>query len=245
MDYIKIKSTEYNKGFDEGLRQYMLKIYQYMSLALVCTGIFGYASLNFPPLTYMIYNVGPAGEIMGVSGLGTLIMLSPIAISLFFFMKMASMTVHTASVMLWVYAAVMGMSLSTLGLVYTGQSITKTFFICASVFGGMSIYGYITKKDLTSIGSFLIMGVIGILIASLVNMFLQSPAVDFSISLIGVVVFMGLTAWDTQKLKDIYHYSGMNSEAREKLAIVGALSLYMDFINLFIYLLRFFGDRKE
>jgi FtsH-binding integral membrane protein len=245
MDYIKSYSAQYNKGFDEGLRQYMLKVYQYMALALVFTGVFAYASLNFAPLMQMIYNVGPNGEIFGVSGFGTLIMFAPLAISLFFFMKMASMTVQTAQVMLWLYAAVMGMSLSTLGLIYTGQSITKTFFVCASVFGGMSIYGYSTKRDLTSIGSFLVMGVIGIVIAALVNMFLQSAALDFSISLIGIVVFMGLTAWDTQKLKAIYQYSGIDSETREKIAVVGALTLYLDFINLFVYLLRFLGDKKE
>jgi FtsH-binding integral membrane protein len=180
---------------------------------------------------------------MGTSGLGMLISFAPLGIAIYFFMGLGRMSVNTAQTLFWVYAAVMGMSLSYLGLVYTGQSLARTFFICASVFGAMSLYGYSTKSDLTSMGSFLIMGLIGLIVVSLVNIFLRSPAIDFATSFIGIAIFMGLTAWDTQKLKTIYYSSG-GGEMGQKMAVMGAFTLYLDFINLFLYMLRFFGDRK-
>jgi len=230
-------------GFDEGLRNYMLKIYNFMAMGLVVTGIFAFSTLNFPPLAALMFNIGPNGEFMGTSGLGMLISFAPLGIAIYFFMGLGRMSVNTAQTLFWVYAAVMGMSLSYLGLVYTGQSLARTFFICASVFGAMSIYGYTTKTDLTSMGSFLIMGLIGIIVVSLVNIFLRSPAIDFATSFIGIAIFMGLTAWDTQKLKTIYYNSG-GGEMGQKMAVLGAFTLYLDFINLFLYMLRFFGDRK-
>ena len=136
----------------------------------------------------------------------------------------------------------MGMSLSSLGLLYTVASLVKTFFVCAATFGGMSLYGYTTKKDLTSMGSFLYMGLMGLIIASLVNLFMQSAAVEFALSFIGVIIFTGLIAFDTQKLKNLY-FSGADS--RGKIGIIAALTLYLDFINLFIYLLRFMGQKRE
>lgn len=230
-------------GFDEGLRNYMLKIYNFMAMGLVVTGIFAFSTLNFPPLAALMFNIGPNGEFIGTSGLGMLISFAPLGIAIYFFMGLGRMSVSTAQTLFWVYAAVMGMSLSYLGLVYTGQSLARTFFICASVFGAMSLYGYTTKTDLTSMGSFLIMGLIGIIVVSLVNIFLRSPAIDFATSFIGIAIFMGLTAWDTQKLKTIYYNSG-GGEMGQKMAVLGAFTLYLDFINLFLYLLRFFGDRK-
>ncbi len=230
-------------GFDEGLRNYMLKIYNFMAMGLVVTGIFAFSTLNFPPLAALMFNIGPNGEFIGTSGLGMLISFAPLGIAIYFFMGLGRMSVNTAQTLFWVYAAVMGMSLSYLGLVYTGQSLARTFFICASVFGAMSIYGYTTKTDLTSMGSFLIMGLIGIIVVSLVNIFLRSPAIDFATSFIGIAIFMGLTAWDTQKLKTIYYNSG-GGEMGQKMAVLGAFTLYLDFINLFLYMLRFFGDRK-
>jgi FtsH-binding integral membrane protein len=230
-------------GFDEGLRNYMLKIYNFMAMGLVVTGVFAFSTLNFPPLAALMFNIGPNGEFMGTSGLGMLISFAPLGIAIYFFMGLGRMSVNTAQTLFWVYAAVMGMSLSYLGLVYTGQSLARTFFICASVFGAMSIYGYTTKTDLTSMGSFLIMGLIGIIVVSLVNIFLRSPAIDFATSFIGIAIFMGLTAWDTQKLKTIYYNSG-GGEMGQKMAVLGAFTLYLDFINLFLYMLRFFGDRK-
>jgi len=242
IDYTK--SFVKDKGsFDEGLRNYMLKIYNFMAIGLLVTGVFAFSTLNFPPLASLMFNIGPNGEFMGTSGLGMLISFAPLGIAIYFFMGLGRMSVNTAQTLFWVYAAVMGMSLSYLGLVYTGQSLARTFFICASVFGAMSLYGYSTKSDLTSMGSFLIMGLIGLIVVSLVNIFLRSPAIDFATSFIGIAIFMGLTAWDTQKLKTIYYSSG-GGEMGQKMAVMGAFTLYLDFINLFLYMLKFFGDRK-
>jgi len=221
----------------------MLKIYNFMAIGLLVTGVFAFSTLNFPPLASLMFNIGPNGEFMGTSGFGMLISFAPLGIAIYFFMGLGRMSVNTAQTLFWVYAAVMGMSLSYLGLVYTGQSLARTFFICASVFGAMSLYGYSTKSDLTSMGSFLIMGLIGLIVVSLVNIFLRSPAIDFATSFIGIAIFMGLTAWDTQKLKTIYYSSG-GGEMGQKMAVMGAFTLYLDFINLFLYMLRFFGDRK-
>ena len=156
---------------------------------------------------------------------------------------MAKMSSSKAQTLFWIFAALMGASLSSILLVYTGLSITRVFFITAITFGAMSIYGYTTKKDLTGWGSFLFMGLIGIIIASLVNLFLQSPAMYFVISIIGVLVFVGLTAYDTQKIKNMY-YATDSGEVTQKKAVMGALTLYLDFINLFIMLLRLFGQRR-
>jgi FtsH-binding integral membrane protein len=139
----------------------------------------------------------------------------------------------------------MGLSLTSIFLSYSTLSLTRTFVITAATFAGMSLYGNVTKKDLTGLGSFLGMGIFGIIIASLVNLFLKSPVLEFGLSAIGVLIFVGLTAFDVQKLKETYSYVGINSDSREKVAIIGALSLYMDFINLFITLLRFFGERNN
>lgn len=243
IDYTKTFTAKNTVGFDEGLRSYMLKVYNFMSLALLITGVMAMGTLNFPPLMNIMYNIGPNGEFLGSSMAGTIITFAPLGIAIYFFMGMGRMSVEKAQTLFWVYAALVGMSLSSLGLIYTGQSIAKTFFICSAVFGSMSIYGYTTKKDLTSLGSFMIMGLIGLIVVSVINIFLQSPAIEFATSFIGVAVFMGLTAWDTQKLKSIYYTSG-GGEMREKMAIMGAFTLYLDFLNLFLYLLRFFGNRR-
>ncbi len=243
IDYTKAFATKDSRGFDAGLRNYMLKIYNLMALALLLTGVMAMATLTFPPLMNIMYNVGPNSEIMGISTMGTIITFAPLGIAIYFFMGIGKMSLQTAQMVFWIYAGLMGMSLSSLGLIYTGQSLAKTFFICSAVFGSMSIYGYTTKKDLTSMGSFLTMGLIGLIVVSLVNMFLRSPAIEYATSFIGVAIFMGLIAWDTQKLKAMYYASG-DGKIGQKTAIMGALSLYLDFINLFLYLLRFFGDRR-
>jgi uncharacterized protein len=232
------------KNYDEGLRSYMLKIYNYMALALLVTGVSAFATLSFEPITKLMFQISPNGQLLGNTGFGTLIMLAPIGIALYFFMGFGRLSVDSAKALFWVYSAVTGMSLASLGLIYTGESIARTFFICSSVFGGMSLYGYSTQKDLTSMGSFLVMGLIGLIIASLVNLFLQSPAIDFATSLIGIGIFMGLIAWDTQKLKSMYYMSG-GGELGQKISIMGAFTLYLDFINLFLYMLRFFGSRRD
>jgi FtsH-binding integral membrane protein len=242
IDYTKSLAQE-KGGFDEGLRAYMLKIFNFMAMGLLITGVFAYATLNFPPLSALMFQVGPNGEFVGTTGFGMFMSFAPLGIALYFFMGFGRLSINAAQTLFWVYAAVMGVSLSYLGLVYTGQSLVRTFLICSSVFGAMSLYGYSTKKDLTSMGSFLIMGLIGIIIVSLVNLFLQSPAIDFATSFIAIGVFMGLTAWDVQKLKTMYFSVG-GGEVGQKMAVLGAFTLYLDFINLFLYMLRFFGDRK-
>jgi hypothetical protein len=243
IDYTKTVSGV-QKGYDEGLRNYMLNIYNYMGLALLVTAVAGFATFSFEPLTRLMFYVGPRGEFLGNTGIGLLVMLAPVGIALYFFMGIGRMSVNAAQSLFWVYSALTGMSLASLGLIYTGESLVKTFFICAALFGGMSLYGYTTKKDLTSMGSFMIMGLLGLIIVGLVNMFLRSPAIEFATSLLGVAIFTGLIAWDTQKLKAIY-YSAGGGEIGQKLAVVGAFNLYLDFINLFLYLIRFFGQRRD
>ncbi len=243
IDYTKAFSQVQQKGYDEGLRNYMLKIYNYMAIALVITGVAGFSVLNFAPLRNLMFQTDGYGH-YGTTGIGMLISLSPIGIYFYFAANINKITVQTAQTLFWVYAALIGMSLSYLGIIYTGESIARTFFICASVFGAMSIYGYSTQKDLTSIGSFMVMGLMGLIAASVFNIFLQSSAINFATSLIGIVVFMGLIAWDTQKLKNIYYASG-GGELGQKMSVMGALNLYMDFINLFVYMLRFFGNRRN
>lgn len=246
IDYTKINTfaDTSKKTFDEGLRAYMLKVYNYMALALTLTGVLAFATISFEPLTRLMFAIAPNGQLLGNSGLGTLIMIAPVGIALYFFMGFGKMSLETAKILFWVYAGLTGMSLSALGLIYTGESIARTFFICASVFGGMSLYGYTTNKDLTSMGSFLIMGVFGLIIASLVNIFLKSSAVDFATSIIGIGIFMGLTAWDTQKIKSMYFMYG-GGEVGQKMSVMAAFTLYLDFINLFLYLLRFLGNRRD
>ena len=192
------------------------------------------------------------GEIMGLTNIGNAIynsalmwvlMLAPLGIVFYMSFGIAKMSASKAQSVFWVFAALMGASLSSIFLVYTGASITRVFFITAGTFGAMSIYGYTTKKDLTKLGSFLFMGLIGIIIASLVNIFLKSSMMYFIISIIGVLVFVGLTAYDTQKIKNMYLASD-SGELMGKKAVMGALTLYLDFINLFIMLLRLFGQRR-
>lgn len=231
------------RSFDSGLRSYMLRIYNHMAVALAISGAMAYAFMSFPALTSLIFQISPNGGI-GYTGLGYIVAFAPIGIALYFFMGMGRMSIQTAQTLFWVYAALTGVSLSTLGFIYTGASIAKTFFLTASLFGSMSIYGYTTNRDLTSMGSFLVIGLFGIIIASIVNMFMMSPAVDFAVSILGILIFLGLTAYDTQRLKEIY-YSAGGGEFAQKMSIVGAFTLYLDFINLFLYLIRFVGVRKD
>ncbi len=235
INYTKtLTATSKNKTFDEGLRKYMLKVYNYMALALLLTGVAAVTTISVEP----IYNL------MFQTGFGTIIMFAPLGIALYFFMGFGRMNLKTAQILFWVYAGLTGMSLAYLALIYTGASIARTFFICSSVFGAMSLYGYSTSRDLTSMGSFFAMGLIGLIIASLVNLFLKSSALSFTTSLIGIVVFMGLIAWDTQKIKSMYYMAG-NDEVGQKLSIMAAFTLYLDFINLFLYLMRFLGNRRD
>ena len=224
------KSTTY----DASLREYMLKVYNHMSVALGISGLIALLTASSPALMALIFG----------SPLAWVVMLAPLGFVFFFSYKLNSISAQKAKTYLWIYAALMGLSLSTIFIAYTAASVTRVFFITASVFGAMSFYGYTTKKDLTSMGSFLMMGLFAIIISMIVNIFLKSPALYFAISIIGSLIFIGLTAYDTQRIKQTYYQFAGNSELSNKMAVVGALNLYMDFINLFIMLLRLFGERR-
>jgi FtsH-binding integral membrane protein len=219
---------------DEGLRQHMLRVYNYMGLGLVMTGLVAFIVGTTPALYVPIFS----------TPLKWFVMLAPLAFVLFFSFRMESMSASGAQTLFWAFCAVMGLSLASIFLVFTGTSIARTFFIAAAMFGATSLYGYTTKRDLSQFGSFLIMGLIGVVIASLVNLFLASSALQFAISVIGIVVFVGLTAWDTQSIKEQYA-ENFDAESKQKLAVFGAFSLYLNFINIFQLLLNFTGQREE
>lgn len=240
----RVQQGTSSKVIDEGLRTYLLTIYNYMAAALVITGITAYFTMNFDPLTRLMFNFNEFGYMTGYTGIGLLIALAPIGIALYFFYGAGKISVENSKMLLWVYAALTGVSLASLGFIYTGESIARTFFITAGVFGAMSIYGYTTKRDLSSMGSFMVMGLFGLIMVSLVNMFLQSPAIYFATSLLGVAIFMGLIAWDIQKIKATYYMVG-GGEMGQRMAVVSAFSAYLNFVNLFLYMLRFFGVRRD
>ena len=231
---------------DEGLRSYMLKVYNYMSSGIFLTGIISLLLFKLSVLTNSdgaIVGLTIIGNALYNSALMWVVMLAPLGIVIYMSFGIAKMSSSKAQTVFWVFAALMGASLSSIFLVYTGASITRVFFITAGTFAAMSIYGYTTKKDLTKLGSFLMMGLMGIIIASVVNIFMKSTMMYFVISIIGVLIFVGLTAYDTQKIKNMYLVSD-SGEVMGKKAVMGALTLYLDFINLFIMLLRLFGQRR-
>jgi uncharacterized protein len=228
---------------DAGLRAYMLSVYNYMASALALTGITAYAGATWEPLRDAMYNLN--GIHPGLTPLGWIVVFAPLVMVMVLGAGINRMSVTAAQGTFWAYAAIMGLSLSSLFFIYTGESIVRVFFITAIVFCSMSMWGYATKRDLTGMGHFMIMGVFGLVIASLVNLFLHSSGLQFAISLVAVVDFTALTAYDTQKIKGYYYQLAGNGEMAAKFAIMGALNLYLDFINLFIYLLRFMGDRRN
>ena len=219
--------------FDEGLRQHMLRVYNYMGIGLVLTGIVAMVVGTTPALYVPIFQ----------TPLKWVVMLAPLAFVFFFSFRIQTMSASTAQMMFWAFCAVMGLSLASVFLVFTGTSIARTFFIAATMFGATSLYGYTTKRDLADIGSFLMMGLFGVIIASIVNIFLGSSALQFAISVIGIVVFVGLTAWDTQNIKEQYA-ENHDQESQQKLAVFGALSLYLNFVNIFQLLLNLTGERE-
>ncbi len=219
--------------YDVGLRKYMLSVYNYMAAALALTGIVAMLVVQSETMMQLIFG----------TPLRWVIMLAPLGFVLFLGFRINKMSASAAQMTFWAFAAVMGMSLSSIFVVYTGTSIARTFFITAIAFGALSLYGYTTKRDLSAFGSFLIMGVVGLFVASIVNIFLHSTMMHMVISAVGVLLFAGLTAYDTQKIKDIYN-SLDSSEVAGKKAIMGALNLYLDFINMFMFLLQFLGDRR-
>jgi len=233
-------------AIDEGLRAYMLKVYNYMTTGLLLTGFiayfFGKASVEaYLPGGGVVLT--PLGNTLFNSGLSWVIMLAPLGFVFYLSARINKMSASSAQITFWLFASIMGLSLASIFIQFTGASIARVFFITAGTFAAMSLYGYTTKKDLTKLGGFLFMGLIGIIIASIVNYFLQSGAMAFAISVIGVLVFVGLTAYDTQQIKNMY-YAGDSDEIGSKKALLGALRLYLDFINLFIMLLQLFGQRR-
>jgi len=235
--------TAADEAVDQGLRSYMLKVYNYMASALAVTGLIAWAVAHTPALLNMLYTVGPRG--VQPSILGYVVMFAPLGLVFFLGMKLQSMPVRTAQTVFWVYAGLVGASLSYIFLFYTGASITRVFFITGAAFAGLSLYGYTTKRNLSAMGSFLIMGLVGGLIAMVVNMFLHSSALDLALSAMFLLIFAGLTAYDTQKIKSMYFMTGNDTAVAEKTAIMGALSLYLDFINMFLIMLRFMGNRNQ
>jgi FtsH-binding integral membrane protein len=244
--------TRADAVIDEGLRAYMLKVYNLMALGLAITGVAALATMmmattNDPASAVatlangkMLTNVGVA---LYGSPLKWVVMLAPLGMVFFLSARIQTMSISGAQTAFWVFAGLMGLSLSSIFLVYTAQSITQTFFITAAAFGALSLWGYTTKRDLSGMGTFLVMGVFGLIIAMVVNIFLQSSALQFAISSIGVLVFAGLTAYDTQKIKEMY-FEGDEVLVAGRKAIMGALTLYLDFINLFTFLLQFLGNRE-
>jgi len=231
---------------DEGLRAYMLKVYNYMATGILLTGIIALLTFKMSVVTNdsgAIVGLTQIGNALYLSGLKWVVMLAPLGVVFYMSFGIKKMSASKAQTTFWVFASLMGLSLSSILLIYTGLSVTRVFFICSATFGAMSIYGYTTKRDLTKLGSFLMMGLIGIIIASVVNIFLKSSMMYFVISILGVLIFVGLTAYDTQKIKNMYSSSD-TGELMGKKAVMGALTLYLDFINLFIMLLRLFGQRR-
>lgn len=218
---------------DQGLRAHMLKVYNYMASGLALTGIVAMFTANSETMLQAIFG----------TPLQWVVMLAPLGFVLVLSFGINKLSTPAAQGLFWAFAFVMGLSMASIFLIYTGSSIARVFFISASMFAGMSLYGYTTKRDLSGFGSFLFMGLIGVVIASVVNIFLASSALDFIISVVGVLVFVGLTAYDTQKIKSIYNELDGHGVATKK-AIMGALTLYLDFINLFLMMLRLFGDRR-
>ncbi len=231
MNQFNVSNTS---DIDVGLKAYMLRVYNYMGFGLLLTALFAFLTSSSPSLMNAIYG----------TPLRFVIMFAPLAFILVLSFGVNKLQASTAQLIFWAFAGVNGVSLSYIFILYTGESLTRVFLITSATFLAMSLYGYTTKADLSKFGSILVMGVIGILIASLVNIFLKSSGLDFAISLFGVVIFTGLTAWDTQKIKLSYDGSYGN-EVLKKQAIFGALSLYLDFINLFLMLLRIMGNRRD
>ena len=226
-------ATKSREQVDQGLRSYMLRVYNYMATGLGLTGLTAYFVAITPSLFNAIYGT-PLYWIVALAPLGFVFYLSA---------RLHKISFTTAQTVFWIFSGVMGLSMAYIFIAFTGASIARVFFITAGTFAGMSLYGYTTKKDLSGWGSFLFMGLIGIIIASIVNIFLKSPMLYYVISWVGVLVFVGLTAYDTQRIKEMY-YASAHPEISGKKAIMGALKLYLDFINLFIMLLHLFGQRR-
>ena len=242
--YARTVTDRADMSVDAGLRSFMLGVYNKMALGLLLSAALAWVTSQFPPVTELMFRTTADGRFAGYTILGAVVAFSPIAVILFGAFAMRNVTPRSSGIMYWLIVALIGAGLGVLGLVYTGTSIATTFLITASAFGVLSLFGYTTKRDLTGFGSFLIMGLWGLIIASLVNMFLHSGPMSLLISVLGVGIFAGLTAYDTQKLKMQYYQLGGDQAALGVATNFGALNLYLDFINLFTLLLRLTGDRR-
>ncbi|HTR85783.1 MAG TPA: Bax inhibitor-1/YccA family protein [Reyranella sp.] len=230
--------------FDAGLRAHMIRVYNYMASGLALSGIVAFALFSSSDLAGIFFQVAPGNRVVGLNILGWIAILAPLGLLLLMGFRVATMSVGAVQAIYWGVTALMGVSLSLLLFRYTGASVARTFFVTAASFGALSLYGYTTKRDLTAMGKFLFMGLIGLILASLVNMFFPSGPMSFIISAAGVLIFSGLIAYDTQKIKEQYADAGGTATA-EKVAILGALSLYLDFVNLFQFLMSFMGQSRD
>ena len=231
-------------AIDAGLRAHMIRVYNYMTAGVALTGLVAWFAFSAAVTdTGGSLQLTAFGQAIFQSPLMWVLVLAPLGLVFALSFGINRLSAGTALVLFFVYAGLLGLSLASIFLVYTGESITRVFFISAATFGAMSLWGYTTQRDLTGMGSFMFMGLIGIVIASLVNIFLKSTGLDWAISVIGVLVFVGLTAYDTQRIKEMYSAMDDGTVAGRK-AVMGALRLYLDFLNLFLYLLRFMGDRR-
>jgi hypothetical protein len=229
---------------DAGLRAYMLRVYNYMAAGVALTGLVAWFTFSAAVVdTGAGLALTSFGHLIFQSPLMWVLVLAPLALVFAISFGINRLQPGTALTLFFVYAGLLGLSLASIFLIYTGASITRVFFISAATFGALSLWGYTTQRDLSGMGSFMFMGLIGIIIASLVNIFLKSTGLDWAISIIGVIVFAGLTGWDTQRIKEMYSAQDDGTVTGRK-AVMGALSLYLDFINLFLMLLRIFGDRR-
>jgi FtsH-binding integral membrane protein len=229
--------TDRAVAYDMGLRAHMIRVYNYMAGGVALTGAVAWLTYQ-----YALSNPAFAHALFG-SPLLWVVMLAPLGLVFFLSFRIGHMQASTARTLFFVYAGILGLSLATIFMAYTAASIARVFFISAASFGALSLYGYTTQRSLDAMGSFMIMGLFGLIIASVVNMFLKSSGLDWALSIIGILIFAGLTAWDTQKIKEMYSAMDDGTVAGRK-AVMGALSLYLDFINMFLFMLRLFGDRR-
>ncbi len=236
-----IKMTK-TAAMDQGLRSYMLLVYNYMGAALLVTGVLAFIGIHFAPLANLLFRRTYAG--IAPSGFCWLLFFAQMGIVFYFSARIATMPFAQAKVLFWTYAGLMGLGMAPILVGYTGLSLARVFLVTSATFGSMSLYGYMTKKNLASLGSFAMMGLFGIIIATVVNIFLQSGMVYFVVSALGVIVFTALTAYDSQRIRELYYQGDTSPEMLNRKALFGALSLYLNFVNLFLMLLRFLGDRR-
>ncbi|MAK81619.1 Bax inhibitor-1/YccA family protein [Phenylobacterium sp.] len=239
-----IPADRADMSVDAGLRAFMLGVYNKVALGLVLSAALAFVTGQYPPVRDLMYTVTPDGRLAGMTLLGMIVAFAPLAVMLFGAFALKNATPKTSGMLYWTIVALIGAGMGVLTLVYTGGSIASTFLITATAFGGLSLFGYTTKKDLTAFGSFLIVGLFGLIIAMVVNMFIQNSMMNFIISVLGVLIFAGLIAFDTQRLKMTYYQLGGDEAAMGVATNYGALSLYINFINLFQFLLAIFGDRR-